>query len=212
MFTYWIELNLIKNTEYEIYGHISNIAATSSGRDTTGREKTPTMSSSKKANIGKNGTACDSRSTPLTDMLNCSNSLENDEFVALFTSQSVSTSYESQPSTCIMPINFVCLDSSITTNNEGHTALDQLEIDSLDSQLQNLPEEIYISKPLDLCSMTRVWFVCTATHCVYVPNSNQSIRKENFSVEKVPKAIQVQQNMLKTATYCICSFKGRNRA
>lgn len=50
-------------------------------------ENISSMPSSKKANIGENGTDCDSRSTLLTDMVNCSYSMETDEFGALFASQ-----------------------------------------------------------------------------------------------------------------------------
>lgn len=197
------------------------MADTSSGRDTIARENISTMSSSKKANIDENGTACDNRSTLLTDMLNCSNSMENDEFVALFTSQGVSTSYESQPSTCIMPSNFVCLDSSITMNNEGHTALDQMEIDTLDSQLQNLPKEIYISKLLDLCSNDEsmvCWYrnsLCLRARkhpeCPQGKLFSRKTTKSNSSTAKYAKDCYILYMFLQGEKSCINEIFDKNK-
>lgn len=80
-------------------------------------------------------------------MLNCDNSAETDDFVQMFTSQpvkSVSTanhgiSYNQDITNSQSPINY-----------SSDLVLQQSDIENLDSNLENLPRDMYISKLLDL--------------------------------------------------------------
>lgn len=80
-------------------------------------------------------------------MLNCDNSAETDDFVQMFTSQpvkSVSTanhgiSYNQDITNSQSPINY-----------NSDLVLQQSDIENLDSNLENLPRDMYISKLLDL--------------------------------------------------------------
>lgn len=47
--------------------------------------------------------------------------------------------------------NFVSQTSPVLADNEFHTAVDTIDIETLDTQLQNLPKESYMTKLLDLC-------------------------------------------------------------
>lgn len=85
----------------------------------------------------------------LTDLLNCDNIIENDEFVYLFTSES-STAPVSTDQSCSNSINIRSSQLVEDYDSDG-SLLSQSEIDNLDSNLQNLPKELYISKLLELC-------------------------------------------------------------
>lgn len=85
----------------------------------------------------------------LTDLLNCDNIIENDEFVYLFTSES-STAPVSTDQSCSNSINIRSSQLVEDYDSDG-SLLSQSEIDNLDSNLQNLPKELYISELLELC-------------------------------------------------------------
>lgn len=85
----------------------------------------------------------------LTDLLNCDNIIENDEFVYLFTSES-STAPVSTDHSCSNSTNIRSSQLVEDYDSDG-SLLSQSEIDNLDSNLQNLPKELYISKLLELC-------------------------------------------------------------
>lgn len=126
------------------------MAASSSGRVKPPHQNKTILNLSESVNDRQIGTANDSRSNLLTDVLNCENSMDNDDFAALFTSQTVSTPYEEgHPN---MLSNFVSQTSPVLADNEYHTAVDTIDIENLDTQLQNLPKECYMTKLLDLCS------------------------------------------------------------
>lgn len=78
--------------------------------------------------------------------------LENDEFVYLFTSES-STTPVSTDHFCFNGTNISSsqLVEDYDTSDTSDSLLNQSEIENLDSNLQNLPKELYISKLLELC-------------------------------------------------------------
>lgn len=128
------------------------MAASSSGRDLSSQTKKTVQNLSKGCTGHEIDTENASRPGLLTDMLNYDNSMDNDEFTALFTSQTsqtVSTPYESHSS---MLCNSVSQNSQILDEHECPNTIDAIDVHSLDTQLQNLPKEIYISKLLDICS------------------------------------------------------------
>lgn len=126
------------------------MAATSSGRRITEGSKSNGSLHYPSTDNGANATESGNTSVLLTDMLNCDNSEETDEFVNLFTSQpmsSVSTSYDMNYN---MSLNQAVFDSQSIPINDR--ILNQTDIEYLDEQLKNLPKEIYIGKLTDLCS------------------------------------------------------------
>lgn len=128
------------------------MAASSSGRDVSSQSKKPVPNFSKDSTDHETDTQDASKRGLLTDLLNCDISMDNDEFTALFTSQTsqtVSTPYESHSS---MLCNSVSQNSQILDEHECPNTIDAIDVHTLDTQLQNLPKEIYISKLLDICS------------------------------------------------------------
>lgn len=118
-------------------------------------------------------TACKTKSTAtssgvlLTDLLNCDNIIEKDEFVYLFTSES-STTPVSIDHSCSNSTNIISPQLE-EDYDSGSLLLSQSEIDNLDSNLQNLPKKLYtcISKLLELCLSNEsliIWYrglLCT---------------------------------------------------
>lgn len=98
----------------------------------------------------RNGTECTSNDCLLTDMLNCYNSAEMDDFVQMFTSQplnSVSTANYG------ISYNQDITNSQSLINYNSDFVLQQSDIENLDSNLENL--YMYISKLLDLCANSK---------------------------------------------------------
>lgn len=77
----------------------------------------------------------------LTDLLNCDNIIENDEFVYLFTSESSTTPVRIDHS-CSNSTNIISPQLE-EDYDSGSLLLSQSEIDNLDSNLQNLPKKLY---------------------------------------------------------------------
>lgn len=125
------------------------MAASSSGRDLSSQTKKTVQNLSKGSTGHEIDTENASRPGLLTDMLNYDNSMDNDEFTALFTSQTVSTPYESRTN---MLCNSMSQSSQIQDEHECLDTVDTIDIETLDTQLQNLPKEVDISKLLDMCS------------------------------------------------------------
>lgn len=71
------------------------------------------------------------------------------EFTALFTSQTVSSPYESYTN---MLCKSMSHSSQIQDEHECLDTIDTIDNETLDTQLQNLPKEVYIKKMLDMCS------------------------------------------------------------
>lgn len=80
----------------------------------------------------------DSRSNLLTDVLNVEESVQNCTLLQLFTPEGVSTSYVYDLPNSQLPI----IENESLSNAEY--------INLIDSQLQNLPKEIYVNKLLEL--------------------------------------------------------------
>jgi hypothetical protein len=117
--------------------------------------------------------SCDSNKTTstvvpsdglLTDLLGCENSMENNEFVELFTSQlssSYSNGVHSQSECC----------HSYNGNNSEGSVLSQTEIKSIAMQLVNLLKDLYIVKLLEFCADegTISWYrniLCSWVKCL----------------------------------------------
>lgn len=128
----------------------------------------------------------------LTDLLNCDNIIENDEFVYLFTSKS-STAPVSTDQSCSNSTNIK--SSQLVEDYDSDGLLhSQSEKDNLDSNLQNLPKELYISKLLELCLSNESLFfwhrslLCTRARkfkdCPTGNLINRKTTKASFSAEK----------------------------
>lgn len=128
----------------------------------------------------------------LTDLLNCDNIIENDEFVYLFTSES-STAPVSTDHSCSNSTNIRSSQLVEDYDSDG-SLLSQSEIDKLDSNLQNLPKELYISKLLELCLSNEsliLWYrglLCTRARklkdCPTGNLINRKTTKASSSAEK----------------------------
>lgn len=128
----------------------------------------------------------------LTDLLNCDNIIENDEFVYLFTSES-STAPVSTDHSCSNSTNIRSSQLVEDYDSDG-SLLSQSEIDNLDSNLQNLPKELYISKLLELCLSNEsliLWYrglLCTRARkfkdCPTGNLINRKTTKASSSAEK----------------------------
>lgn len=128
----------------------------------------------------------------LTDLLNCDNIIENDEFVYLFTSES-STAPVSTDHYCSNSTNIRSSQLVEDYDSDG-SLLSQSEIDNLDSNLQNLPKELYISKLLELCLSNEsliLWYrglLCTRARkfkdCPTGNLINRKTTKASSSAEK----------------------------
>ena len=122
------------------------MAATSSGRFTTEESNSSNSLHFPSTGSGVSTVGNANGSGLLTDMLNCDNSGETDDFVSIFTSQptsSVSTSYDT---------NYNMSTSQAVFDPSRDRVLNQTDIEYLDEELKNLPKEIYIGKLVDLCS------------------------------------------------------------
>jgi chromosome segregation ATPase len=80
----------------------------------------------------------------LTDLLNCDNLHENDDFVYLFTKDTL-VNTNNQDSASVNPSDSQSPDCNESVSNQS-------DIENLDEHLQNLPRDLYISKLLELCS------------------------------------------------------------
>lgn len=82
-------------------------------------------------------------------MLNCDNSAEMDDFVQMFTSQPVNSVHVSTANHGIS-YNQDITNSQSPINYNSDLVFQQSDIENLDSNLENLPRDMYISKLLDL--------------------------------------------------------------
>lgn len=82
-------------------------------------------------------------------MLNCDNSAEMDDFVQMFTSQPVNSVHVSTANNGIS-YNQDITNSQSPINYNSDLVFQQSDIENLDSNLENLPRDMYISKLLDL--------------------------------------------------------------
>jgi hypothetical protein len=81
----------------------------------------------------------------LTDCINCEFDNGNDDFVRVFTSQTVSSHYTDNDDHTLQDKNeYLDLSNDVVLN--------QTDIQDLDARLQNLPKDLYIEKLLELCS------------------------------------------------------------
>lgn len=110
------------------------MAASSSGRDLSSQTKKAVQNLSKGFTDHEINIENASRPGLLTDMLNYDNSMDNDKFTALFTSQTVSTPYESHTN---MLCNSMSQSSQIQDEHECIDTVDTIDIETLDTQLQN---------------------------------------------------------------------------
>jgi hypothetical protein len=98
-------------------------------------------------NKASNAPSGGSKSELLTDILNLDEPVQNCEFLQMFTSQGVSTSYDSFAS----PLE--TQNSQLTVDGNDNADLSDTEyLDYIESQLQNFPKYIYRSKLLELFS------------------------------------------------------------
>lgn len=108
-------------------------------------DKDPNLSSNNAYRDCGNAQQCapvnDSRSNLLTDVLNLEESVQNCTLLQLFTSEGVSTSYDT---------NVYDLPNSQLPIIENESISNAEYINLIDSQLQNLPKEIYVNKLLEL--------------------------------------------------------------
>lgn len=112
------------------------------------QKKTKDFATDTSDSTPKNKTVGESRNGLLTDVLNLDESVQNCEFMQLFTSQGVSTSYNNYDYDYDL---HVPQNSQLRFVDNANFS-DTKYIDNIDSQLQNLPKEIYISKLLELFS------------------------------------------------------------
>lgn len=82
-------------------------------------------------------------------MLNCDNSAEMDDFVQMFTSQPVNSVHVSTANHGIS-YNQDITNSQSSMNFNTDLVLQKSETENLDSNLENLPRDMFISKLLKL--------------------------------------------------------------
>lgn len=99
------------------------MATSSSGCDTSLHRDKAIQNLLASTTVRQIDTVNNSRSNLLIDVLNCENSMGNDDFATLFTSQTVSTPFQGHSS---MRSNFVSQTSSVIADNECHTALNTI--------------------------------------------------------------------------------------
>lgn len=108
-------------------------------------DKDPNLSSNNAyrdcGNVQQCAPVNDSRSNLLTDVLNLEESVQNCTLLQLFTSEGVSTSYDT---------NVYDLPNSQLPIIENESISNAEYINLIDSQLQNLPKEIYVNELLEL--------------------------------------------------------------
>jgi hypothetical protein len=116
----------------------------------------------------------------LTDLLQCDNSEENDEFVRLFTGDldTVSNTFEFNDSSDQRDHNDQSQNSPVSSNLDDYV-LNQSGIQRLDNDLHGLPKEIYVTKLLSLCSDDdRLMLYGIEMSCVRELRKLKVVRKE----------------------------------